>query len=125
MKESAIKSFLASECGTREANRFIQALEERRIFAIVRHVSSTGMTRYIDFREVATDASGRINFYNFTYFLESMGFKYSDKYYSHKVEGCGMDMIFHTLNYIAGTLKHYGFDVPENYAELASDYIRI
>ena len=125
MKESAIKSLLASEYGAREANRFIQALEGHRIFAIVRHVSSSGMTRYIDFREVATDASGRINFYNFTYFLESIRFKYSDKYYGHKVEGCGMDMIFHTLNYIAGTLKHYGFDVPENYSRLASDYISL
>lgn len=125
MKESAIKSFLASEYGTREANRFVQALKDHRISAITRHCSRTGMSRYIEFFEVATDYRGKTAFYHFNYLFDKLGFKYSDKYYAVKVEGCGMDMKFHALNYVAGTLKFYGVDVPENYTENADDYIRL
>lgn len=120
--EKQIKAFLASEDGKRNAERFIKALKEERILCSVQSVSKSGMSRVIAFREIAK-CGKKFTILQFDWFLEQLG--YTAKNDGISVGGCGMDMIFHTLYSVAGTLKANGFKVPKDYMILADHYHRV
>jgi len=117
--ENQIKAFLASEVGKRNAERFIKALKEERILCSVQSVSKSGASKVIAFREIVK-CGKKFSILQFDWFLEQLG--YTAKNNGISIGGCGMDMIFHTLNSVAGTLKANGFKVPENYTILADHY---
>lgn len=124
MKGKEIETYLKSEEGMRNAERFIKALKEHRIIASVKHVSQSGMSRDIFFGEVQT-VDKRPYIYQFNWFLKNIGYRYNDSDHTIKVGGCGMDMVFSTIHSATSTLEYYGFKVPQNYAGLADDYLYI
>lgn len=77
------------------------------------------MSRVIAFGEI-TKCGKKFFILQFDWFLEQLGYTAKDNGIS--VGGCGMDMIFHTLYSVAGTLKANGFKVPKNYSYLADRY---
>lgn len=91
MKKNKIEMFLQSEDGKRNAERFIKALKEKRIIACVKHVSSSGMSRDIAFREVVKTKYG-YSMLQFDWFFEQLGWPRSKNYDAIRVGGCGMDM---------------------------------
>lgn len=117
--ENQIKAFLASKEGKMNAERFITALKEERILCSVQSVSKSGISKVIAFREIVK-CGKKFTIPQFDWFLEQLG--YTAKNNGISVGGSGMDMIFHTLNSGAGTLKANGFKVPENYTILADHY---
>lgn len=123
--EKQITEFLQSEDGKRNAERFIKALKERRILCSVKHVSSSGMTRTIAMREVSVGKDGQVSILQFDWFFEQLGYRYDKNHNGISVGGCGMDMIFATINSIASTLQYRGFDVPEDYTCLADSYLSV
>lgn len=126
--DKQIAEFLQSEDGKRNVERFIKALKEQRIVVSIPHVSSSGMSRIIRFREIGKyKSSGKYHYiiYQFDWFFEHLGYCYDKNWDGIKVGGCGMDMVFHTLYSVCGTLKHYGFKVPANYTSLADDYLKV
>lgn len=126
--DKQVAEFLQSEDGKRNAERFIKALKEQRIVVSIPHVSSSGMSRIIRFREIGKYKSGNkyhYAIYQFDWFFEQLGWSYDKDWYGIKVRGCGMDMIFHTLCSVCSTLKYHGFKVPKNCPSLAEDYLKV
>ena len=69
------------------------------LYTQLKHVSKSGMTRWIAVRLLKDDYP-----YDYTYLVaKALDGKVSDKYYGIKREGCGMDMgndLIHHLSYV-------------------------
>ena len=75
------------------AKRYIKAIKEGRVICNIASVSKSGMSRNIKFLE----CSGRKSNYHYSSFyslFKSLG--YASKDDNFRINGCGMDMIFHT-----------------------------
>ena len=113
------KNYLQSEEGKTNAERFLSALIERRMFAVIKNVPHSGMSRTISFHEFKTGETGGF-ILQFNYFISQFGYKEDRNREGVKVSGCGMDMVFATLYHVCGVLKNEGFDVPVDYSLLCS-----
>ena len=89
--------FYSEEHFINDAKRYIKAIKEGRIICAIGSVSSSGMSRTIKFLECSkSKKENRYRFLNFWSFFRVMGFtqiKDSDYF---RINGCGMDMIFHS-----------------------------
>lgn len=86
---------------------------DSKIYAIVRGVAKSGMSRRLSFFMV--EDSELINITHVV--AQALGKKLNNKEWSFRVSGCGMDMIAHTLDIFADKLgfkktpswvEHYG-----------------
>ena len=126
MAKKNCAEFLKSEDGKRNAERFIKALSEGRIICSVKSVARSGMSRVIRVCEVRKiDGSERYTMLQFNWFLEQMGWTYVESQDGIRVNGCGMDMVFHLLYSTCGSLKYYGFELPEGWSKMCNDCMRI
>lgn len=126
--DKQVAKFLQSENGKMNAERFIKALKEGRILVSIPHISSSGMSRVIRFREISKfESYGKTypQILQFDWFLEQLGYCYDKNWDGIKIGGCGMDMVFATLDAVSSSLKYYGFDVPEDYTSLADNYLKV
>lgn len=90
-----------------DAKRYIKAIKENRVICNVASVSSTGMSRRLSFIEfgVKNKRGYQCTFYSF---LNALGYKV-DNNNTFRVDGCGMDMVFHTNYSIIRDLFNMGF----------------
>lgn len=86
------------------AERIAKAINEGRIMAAITKVASSGMSRKIRFYEVENNRPYCITYY----FCEIYGSKMTDND-EINIRGCGMDMIFHTIDTVANRLTDAGF----------------
>ena len=123
-KKDNVAEFLQSEDGKRNAERFIKALKEGRLVCSVKHVSSSGTSRIISFCEVSK-VGKTYTLYQFNWFFKQLGWTYVDSWHAIRVGGCGMDMVFYTIESVCSTLQYHGFKVPKDYMSLADNYMII
>lgn len=76
------------------------------VYAKVVHVSASGMSREIQFYLISKK-DGSVYYISYT-IAQALGWRYNDSYNSVHVDGCGMDMIFHTLYCLNSQALHYG-----------------
>ncbi len=84
------------------------------VYTIIRHVSSSGMTRHISPILLSNGEDGQgVNIFHLDA-LAAKALEWPDMYYKDKqgikVEGCGMDMGFHLVYELSCTLWPDGFD---------------
>ena len=106
---SSIESFIEN------ALRYINAINQNRMFCIIESVSQSGMSRNLKFHsfEIYAKKESRYNhsgYYSsyFTLFV-AMGFTQVKSSNCFKVNGCGMDMVFYTNYSIIHKLHNLGF----------------
>ena len=122
-KTDKVAEFLKSDIGRMNAERFIKALKDGRIVCSVKRVSSSGMSRVIAVREmVKLKDVKRYTLYQFDWFIQQMGWSEDKQTGATKVNGCGMDMVFHLLYTVAHNLEYYGFKLPKNWTNLCDNY---
>lgn len=109
MKKTELEKYLDTEDGQMNAERFIKALAENRIIVSIPRVSKSGMSRVIHFGEIRVSDDGRGMVWNFDYFFSKFGYRYERD--GLRVHGCGMDMIYATLDSIASELRELGYSV--------------
>lgn len=70
------------------------------VYTLIRHVSSSGMTRVIDVFVIQTDKhTGEPYLRRFSWSAAlALGWTYNRKHEGVKVSGCGMDMAFHLVS---------------------------
>ena len=102
------------------ANRYINAIKEKRMICSIGSVSRSGMSRTIKFLEMAkNDTSNEHSLLNFYQFFDALGYtKIKDSDY-FRIGGCGMDMIFYTNYTIMHDLKRMGLVSEEDCRTLA------
>jgi hypothetical protein len=79
--------------------------EGSRVYTILRHVSSSGMSR--DISLVVADKDGRIS--DITYYAaDALGYRLIERngFRAIRVNGCGMDMGFHLVYNLSSVLFH-------------------
>lgn len=82
-----------------DANQYIDAIKEGRVIVSVVSVSKSGMSRKLKVLAFQKHKDNSTGYYRqFNSMFEALGHKIKD--YAFTVNGCGMDMIFHT-NYSA------------------------
>lgn len=81
------------------------------VYAIVRHVSRSGMSRVIQFLKMSP--SGDRPYYLGLEIATALGWQYSFTHNGVKVQGCGMDMAFHTVYTLGRVMWPNGVDGPD------------
>lgn len=78
----------------KQLKKIMLKCKDKRCYASVLHVSSSGMSRVIHF--VAITKRGDV--YNLDGMIHNItDYNFDNNYYGLRVGGCGMDMIFHVL----------------------------
>lgn len=102
------------------AKRYVKAIKEGRMLCSIESVAPSGMSRVIKFVEVSKHSDRNqysvLNFYQFFLMLGYTRAKNSDGF---RVNGCGMDMVFHTNYSIIHKLHRLGFVTKKQCCELA------
>lgn len=78
----------------------INLLEGKTIYAIIRHVSPSGMSRIIDFYAINDNRPYWIS----SSISEVTGFKLDKRDRGLRVHGCGMDMAYHVVSTLSEEL---------------------
>lgn len=100
------------------ANRYIKATEQKRVFCIIYKVSASGMSRNLAFFEHVFDSKYKQgHIYNFHSLFKSLG--HTEAKEGFRINGCGMNMVFHTNYTIIHELNRLGFNM--NCASLAQN----
>ena len=102
----------------KDASEYVKAIKERRMINSIGSVSKSGMSRTLKF--LSCESSERGYYYrNYFTFFKANGFspvKDSDYF---RVNGCGMDMVFHTNYSIIHNLEQFGIITKEECDKLA------
>jgi len=100
------------------AKRYIKAIKEERMICKIVSVSQSGMSRRIYFNEFCFDNKQKRGFiYQFHVFFQTLGYKSNDN--GFLINGCGVDMIFHTNYTIIHELYNLGFITKDECKVLA------
>lgn len=102
-----------------DAEIYLNATKERRMFCIIHSVSKSGMSRTLSFHSCEIGDKGAY-YRNFNCLFIALGYSETkDGYF--RINGCGMDMVFNTNYNIIHDLKRLGFidkDECENLAQI-------
>jgi hypothetical protein len=101
-----------------DAQTYIKAIKEGRMLCVIKSVSKSGMSRVIKFNS-AEHGKERTNFRQYSCLFETLGYKESRSQSGYTVNGCGMDMIFHTNYSIIHSFKNMGIITKEEADKLA------
>ena len=100
------------------ANRYIKAIKSRAMMCKIDKVSASGMSRNIKFFECSKGKNG-YNVLNFFALFELLGYTNVKNTDTFRINGCGMDMIFHTNYSIIHELGSLGFLSKNEVSKLA------
>ena len=97
---------------------YIKAIKERRMLCIIERVSASGMSRVIKFN-ACEGKKGQFNYRQFRCLFIAFGHSEAKNSYGFRVNGCGMDMVFHTNYDLIHDFKRLGFITDEECRHLA------
>jgi len=120
--QKAIKNlnYTDNEDILRNCERYVNAVRENRIICAIGSVSKSGMSRTIKFMECAPGE--RYNWYNFHLLFKVFGYKESRSNRDYfTVNGCGMDMVFHTNYSIIHKMGRLGLIDKEEVSVLSQN----
>lgn len=103
------ESFVSIDDFVNNSLRYIKAVKECRIMCSIGGVSSSGMSRSVKFTEMNESAKDGYRVYNFYLLFKMLGYKEVNNSDYFRINGCGMDMIFHTNYSIIYDLYTLGF----------------
>ena len=91
-----------------DAKEYISDVKSGAMYCVIKSVSSSGMSRTMNFGSNRKGLGGRYRNRQYNYFLRMMGETYTKDGYI-RVNGCGMDMVFATNYNIIRELHRLGF----------------
>lgn len=118
LKAIAKNEYYSTDQFINDAQKWIEAIKEGRVICTVASVSKSGMSRKLKFLS-CEPSNGRFYYRQFNIMLECLGFKFDRKSWAITVNGCGMDMIFHTNYTIMYNFKSMGIITESECSSLA------
>lgn len=86
------------------------------LYTVLRHVSRSGMMRYIDVMQIVNDPQGGIQVYWLSRLsAKALTWGMDPKEEYVKADGCGMDMGFHTVYSLAQRLFGDGYALKQKW----------
>lgn len=117
-KRIAKNNYYSEENFIKDAQTYIEAIKQNRVIVSVANVSKSGMSRKLKVLAYEPNKETNAGYYRqFLSMFEALGYKVKD--YSFTVNGCGMDMIFHTNYSAMHTFKNIGLITKEECEILA------
>ena len=95
------------------AKRYIKAIKQGRMICNIETVSKSGMSRTLKFLECSGNNKQGFRYYNFYRFFASLGYSKVKNSNTFRINGCGMDMVFHTNYSNIRNLYSLGFLTKE------------
>lgn len=103
-------SYYSIEDFIEDAINYIEAIKERRMICSIGKVSQSGMSRTLKFISCEKNTNSSTYYYRqYNSLFQSLGYKEVKNTDYYRVNGCGMDMIFHTNYTIIKRLQGLGF----------------
>jgi hypothetical protein len=99
----------------KDAQAYISATRDNRMFCIIDSVSRSGMSRKLHFHSYEHTGYYR----NYFALFVAMGYSKPKNGNAFTVSGCGMDMVFATHYDIISGLKNMGIITPEEFNTLS------
>ena len=93
----------------RNAKRYIKAIKQGRVICVIESVSASGMSRVLKFNECSGSVKNGFRYLNFWKLFKDLGFSEARNSNAFRINGCGMDMVFHTNYTIIHQLQRLGF----------------
>ncbi len=120
MKAISKNNFLTPESFIENALIYIKAIKENRMICKIDSVSKSGMSRTLKFLSCEKNKHYNKTFYYRQYisFFEALGYTFNDRD-CFRINGCGMDMVFHTNYTIIHRLGRLGILNPKEVEILA------
>lgn len=110
IKYISANKYYTPENFIKDANQYIEAIQEDRMLCNIPSVSSSGMSRVIKFSSCEKNSIRKTYWYsNYYAFFLAMGYKEDKNHDGFRIHGCGMDMVFHTNYSIIHKLHNLGF----------------
>lgn len=93
-----------------DAKAYIDAIYHRRMACVIVSVARSGMSRVLKFTSFEPHNEGKSGYYRqYNALFKALGYKADRNQEGFTVNGCGMDMIFHTNYSIIHRLMREGF----------------
>jgi len=106
----------ASDC-----KAWIAAIKEGRMLCVIQSVSSSGMTRQMEFTSCEKNSKPYYSPYsyrNYSMLFEILGYSVNRSGYV-RISGCGMDMVFNTNYCVIHSLCRMGFITKKTCSKLS------
>lgn len=115
-------SYYSEEQFIKDAKRYVKAIKERRMTCVIDSVSSSGMSMVLRFLAPEKNTScNTYSYQNFFSFFTVLGFSEAKNSNGFRVNGCGMDMVFHTNYRIIHKLHRMGIITKKQCDVLAQE----
>jgi hypothetical protein len=119
LKKSIAKmQYYSEESFLKDANAYIEAIKNGSMCCIIHSVAKSGMSRTLKFHS-CTKNTERYNYRQYIKLFEALGYKEKGNTGAFTVNGCGMDMIFHTNYSIMHIFKNMGIITADECRVLA------
>lgn len=106
-KSIAKMQYYSEELFLNDAKAYIEAIKNGSMLCIIHSVAKSGMSRTLKFHSYANNGD-RYNYRQYINLFEALGYKEKGNTGAFTVNGCGMDMVFHTNYSIIHDLKNCG-----------------
>lgn len=110
-KGSGFNSFLE------DAKDYISAIHQGRMLCVIHSVSKSGMSRNLSFYSCEVDRHGQHYYRNYRGLFRCLG--YTEAREGFRINGCGMDMVFHTNYSNIHNFRSIGILTAEECASLS------
>ncbi len=100
-----------------DAQDYIKAIHEGRMLCVIHAVSKSGMSRNLSFYSCEQDRYGQYYYRNYRGLFRCLG--YTEAKEGFRINGCGMDMVFHTNYSNIHGFKRIGLLTAEECATLS------
>ena len=122
VKAIAKNEYYSEEQFINDAKKWVEAIKQGRVICTVASVSKSGMSRKLKFLSYEPSTykdEQRGHYRQYNVMLECLGFKFNRDAWAITVNGCGMDMIFHTNYTIMHSFKSMGIITESECSSLA------
>lgn len=97
-----------------DAEAYIKAIRQHRMLCLIKSVSKSGMSRVLEFHSCEkSDLNEQYRYRQFICLFLALGYSQVKDSGGFRVNGCGMDMVFHTNYSIIRNLWRLGFLTKE------------
>jgi hypothetical protein len=110
-KGSSLEAFIES------AQDYIKAVYEGRMLCVIHSVSKSGMSRNLSFYSCEQNRYGDHYYRNYRGLFRCLGYREAKQ--GFRIDGCGMDMVFHTNYSNIHTFRRIGLLAAEECGSLS------
>lgn len=114
------EEYYSAEDFIKDAQAYIKAIKDKRMLCTIESVSASGMSRVLKFNSCEKNKNTKEYYFRqYSFLFLGLGYTQQKNSYGFRVNGCGMDMVFHTNYTNIHTFKRLGLLTDKECSKLA------